>query len=205
MRDFRGITAGQYQQVLNKLNRNLRYSIKDSDIIAAIAEVTSIAPDREVMREIRTLIPIEHERIIQSFADQLARKFERQPKPRDIAVALEASGLESSRPFRADLLLRLQTNYADKWAKAAATEKKKRLTLTAGEQAMWEALQRTYNMNSDALASMLLRIFTVVTSTGKVPHSEVTYLASSLSDDELKRYAGSLNFSVKKSRKTRVA
>lgn len=204
MRDFRGIRAGQFQQVLNILNRNLRYSIKNSEIAEAIAAVTSVVPDGEVFREIRGLIAIEHERLIETFSNQLAQKFERAPKPRDIAVALEASGLESSRPFRAALLERLQTKYADKWLEVTAMGKKKRLTLTSGEQAMWEALQRAYNMNSDALASMLLRIFTVVTSTGKVPHSEVTYLASSLSDKELKRYAASLNFTVKKSRKTRV-
>lgn len=69
---------------------------------------------------------------------------------------------------------------------------------------MWEALQRTYHMNSDATASLLLRIFVAVTSTGKVPFLDVPFVASALSDSALKRYADSLNFSVKKTRKSRV-
>lgn len=186
------------------LIRYLRPIIKDKEIIDAFVETLSIVPHKEVLKEVRRLISLEQKRITDSFADQLARKMDRAPRPRDVEVALEASGFESSREFRAVLLKHLQTKYAEKWAVAAATEKKKRLTLTAGEQAMWEALQRTYNMNSDALASMLIRLFTVVTSTGKVPHSEVMYLASSLSDAELKRYADSLTFTIKKSRKTRV-
>jgi hypothetical protein len=204
MKTLRGLTDSDVQQVLDILKGSLRFQITKSQIAAAVAEVSSITPDKKVHEEIRRLMALEHERILQTLCDQLALKFTHTPKPRDVIVALEATGLKFNRPFREAVTKRLLSQNAHKWAEAAATEKKIRLSLTEGERAMWETLQRNYNMNSDALASMLLRIFTVVTRTGKVDHMEVPYLASSMTDKDLKKYAETLNFTVNKSRRTRV-
>jgi hypothetical protein len=51
---------------------------------------------------------------------------------------------------------------------------------------------------------MLLRLFIVVTATGKVDPLEVPYLTSSIASADIKRYAKSLNFEVKKIRKPRA-
>ena len=70
--------------------------------------------------------------------------------------------------------------------------------LAEGELAVWQALQNTYGIQSGQLGPMLLRLFVVLTATGKVNPSEVPYLTSSMADKDLKTYAQSLNFKIKK-------
>lgn len=91
----------------------------------------------------------------------------------------------------------------ERWSAAVASESKVRITLGEGEKEMWKALQRTYNLNSNSLASMLLRFFVGMTAIGKISALDVPYLASSLTDEDLKRRAKSYNFTITKSRKSR--
>jgi len=190
-------------QVVTRLAAYLRLQITDAEIVATFADFSLPSPSREVSRRIRQLVEAELNRKMQMLCDLFSRKFESEPKPRDLIVALEASGHTSSRPFRTALMEMLRAKNSTLWVPAASL-RKRTVRLSAGEDAMWEALQRTYHMNSDATASLLLRIFVAVTSTGKVPFLDVPFVASALSDSALKRYADSLNFSVKKTRKSRV-
>jgi hypothetical protein len=193
----------EIQQVVEKLAPQLRFQIPDVEIEEAFAELSLSPPTRHVSSHVRKLLVVEREKTMHALCDHLAKKYDNEPKPRDLIVALETAGHTYSRSFRVALLEMLKEQNAERWA-MAATLKKRTVRLVDGEEAMWEALQRSYNMNSDSLASMLLRLFAVVTSTGKVDYLEVPYLASSLTDRELKRYAQSLNFTIKKTRKSRV-
>jgi hypothetical protein len=204
MNPFNGYKASELQQVVDKLKVQLRFQITDAEIEAVFVSCSLSPPSKIVSSHVRKILVDELGKTMQHLCIQFSKKFEYEPKPRDLIVALEAAGYTCSRSFYSVLMKMLKEQNLERWAHAAAAMKKKRLVLSEGEKAMWEALQRTYNMNSDALASMLLRIFTIVTSTGKVDSLEVPYLASSLTDKELKRYAESMNFKVTKTRKSRV-
>lgn len=204
MNPFHGYKSSELQQVVDRLKVKLRFQILDAEIQSAFADLSLSPPNSKVTSHVRKIVADELESTMHALCAQLSRKFEHEPKPRDLIVALEASGRTCSRSFYSALMKMLKEQNSERWAIASAAKTKKRLILSEGEKAMWEALQRTYNMNGDALASMLLRLFTVVTSTRKVDYLEVPYLASSLTDQELKKHAESLNFTVKKSRKSRV-
>jgi hypothetical protein len=204
MKTFRGFKTSDLQQVVDRLKLELRFAITDAELLKAFAAVTLVKPGKEVRREVRDALEVERGKVMQQLCTQFSRKFEHPPRPRDLIVALEAAGYTFSRKFYGDLLKMLHEQNSERWTLAAASGKTKRLTLTDGEKAIWDALERTYNMNADAVGSMLLRLFTIVTSTGKVDYLEVPYLASSLTDKELKKHAESLNFTTRKSRKTRV-
>lgn len=204
MNPFNGYKASELQQVVDKLKMQLRFQISDAEIKAAFASCSLSPPHKKISSHVRKILAGEFDKTMQHLCVQFSKKFDYEPKPRDLIAALEAAGYTCSRSFYSVLMKMLKEQNFERWAHASAAMTKKRLVLSEGEKAMWEALQRTYNMNGDALASMLLRIFTIVTSTGKVDFLEVPYLASSFNDKELKKYAESLNFKVTKTRKSRV-
>ena len=150
------------------------------------------------------MLDVERIKTMQELCEKIGKKFDYPPKPRDLIVVLETAGYRFSRPFQEALYKMIHEQNSERWASVVVMKSRSKLTLLEGDKAMWDALQRSYNMNSDALASMLLRIFTVATQTGKLDFLEVPYLASTLTDTQMKMYADSLNFTVKKSRKSRV-
>lgn len=194
----------QLQQVLGKFSKDLRLVVTDVEIREAFTTAGLAQPTDRGVKLFRTMLSAEREKTTEALLIQLGDRFDYEPKPGAIVVALEAAGYTFSRHYQIALIKRLKELNSERWATAAASETTTKLTMIEGEKAMWDALMKAYNMNSVALASMLLRVFAVVTSTGKINLLDVPYLASSLKDKELKRYAESLTFTVKRSRKSRA-
>jgi len=196
-------TESDFQLVVGKLAPMLRFQIPDSEIEAAFAELSLPSPSKAVCSHVRKLLAAELEKRMQTLCTEFSVKFEAEPKPRDFNAALDATGYIYSRRFRDTLLKMLRSQNAQRWAPAADLTRRV-VRLADGEVALWEALHRTYDLKPEALASMLLRLFAVVTSTGKVDPLEVPYLTSPVTDKDLKRYAQSLNFTVKPTNKSRA-
>lgn len=194
----------QLQQVLDKFDKDLRFIVKDVEIREAFKVAGFAQPTEKGVKLFRTMLAAEREKTTEALLVQLSDRFDYEPKPGAVVAALEAAGYKFSRNYSMPFIKTLKERNSERWANAAALESTTKLTMIEGEKAMWDALMKAYNMNSEALASMLLRIFAVVTSTGKVNLLEVPFLASSIKDKELKRYAESLTFTVKRSRKSRV-
>lgn len=192
----------EIQQVVDHLAAQLRLEFSNPVIEAAFAALSLPRPQKEILTRVRKLVLEETERKMQKLCEHFSKNFDTEPKPRDIRIALEAAGQNPSRLFRQVLLKRLKEENGDRWSQVKL--RKRTVRLEEGEDAIWEALQRAFDMNSDDTASMLIRLFVAVTSTGKVPLLDIPFITSALSDSALKRQAGALNFSVNKVRKTRV-
>jgi hypothetical protein len=205
MKNLRGIDASDLQVIVDRFKGRQRVdNIPTADIEKAFAEFTPVVPDQEVRNEVRRLIEAEQAKIMQSLCVRLGRKLDHEPKPRELEAALESVGLWPTRKRRLALFEMLRAQYAERWPLFAEFQIQKRLKVSANEQALWSALERTYDKSAIEVGSMLLRLFIIVTSTGKVELLDVPHLASSLTDNDLKMYAESLNFTMKKTRKTRV-
>jgi hypothetical protein len=191
------------RQVVEKMRSSLRLQIPDAEIEAVFADLSLAPPSNAVSRRIRRMLEIETKKTTELLCTQLSERFENEPKPKDVTLALNDAGHLYSRQFFLNLMKLLKERNAERWASAPGT-KKKAVNLAAGELAIWHGLQQTYDITSDGLASMLLRLFIVVTATGKVNPLEVPYLTSSIASKDLQRYAKSLNFEVKKIRKPRA-
>lgn len=191
------------RQVVEKMLPSLRLQIPEAEIKAVFADLSLAPPSHAVSRHIRKMLEIETKKTTELLCTQLSERFENEPKPKDVTLALNDAGHSYSRQFFLNLMELLKKRNAERWASAPGT-KKKVVNLGAGELAVWHGLQQTYDITSDGLASMLLRLFIVVTATGKVDPLEVPYLTSSIASADIKRYAKSLNFEVKKIRKPRA-
>lgn len=204
MKKLRGFKTSDLQEVVNRLKIELKFIITNAELRDAFTDVVGEPPTVEIAREVRKMLAAERTDVMQSLCDQIGNKFDYAPKPRELKVILEAAGYNYSRPFQEALLKMIHTQNANRWATAASTKTRLKLTLHEGDKAMWDALQRSYDINPAGLASMLLRVFTVATNTGKLDFLEVPYLAATLTDKEMKMYAESINFTVKKPRKPRT-
>ena len=191
------------RQVFEKMVPSLRLQIPEAEIKAVFAELSLTQPTRAVSSHIRKMLDMETKKTTELLCTQLSEKFESEPKPKEVTLALNDAGYSYSRQFFLKFMELLKKRNAERWASSPGT-KKKVINLSEGELAVWQGLQQTYDLTSDALTSMLLRLFIVVTTTGKVNPLEVTYLTSSMTSTDLKRYAKSLNFEVKKIRKPRA-
>lgn len=203
MKSFHRYTEAEVQRVVEKVSMELRFIIPDTDIDAAFAELSLPLPVASVRMHVRKLCAIEIDKILQTFCIKFSEKFETEPRPRDLTSALAADGYSYTRSFLTALITILKERNGARWAEAIGP-KKKIVMLAEGEFAMWEALQRTYGLKSDMLVPTLLRLFAVVTSSGKVSPLEIPYLTSSLTDKELKKHAQSLNFTVQRNHKSRA-
>lgn len=204
MKKLRGFKMTDLQKVVDKLKIELRFIITDRELKATFQDIIGVPPTAEIAREIRKILDVERTKTMHELCEKIGKKFDYPPKPRDLIVVLETAGYRFSRPYQEALYKMIHEQNSERWASVVVMKSRSKLTLLEGDKAMWDALQRSYNMNSDALASMLLRIFTVATQTGKLDFLEVPYLASTLTNAQMKMYADSLNFTVKKSRKSRV-
>ena len=197
-----GYNSNEVRQIVDKVNLRLSLRISNATIRAAMTDVSSLVVTPLAITGFRKIIGEERDKIAQVLCDRVAKKFDYEPKPRDLQTAVEAAGYTCSREFLVALMKMLKQQYAQRWALASKTSR--RLYLLDGEVAMWDALRHTYNMNSDAVASMLLRIFAMSATTGRLDPLEVSYLAASMSDKDLSKYAASLNFTVNKTRRSRL-
>lgn len=204
MKKLRGFKVSDLQKVVDKLKVELKFITPDKELRAAFAETIGFAPTTEILREVRKMLSAERAAQMQTLCVKIGSKFDYPPKPRDLIVILETAGYKFSRAFQEALLKMIHEQNAARWADVVVGKYRTKLTLLEGDKALWDALQHSYNMNADALASMLLRIFAFATKTGKLDFLEVPFLASTLSDREVKVFANSLNFTVKRSRKSRV-
>jgi len=196
-------SEGDLRRVVQKMVPSLRLQITEAEIKAVFEELSLAPPTRAVSSHIRKMLDIETKKMTELLCNRLSDRFEREPKPKDVALALNDAGYSYSRQFFLNLMDLLRKRNAERWASAPGIIKKV-VNLTEGELAVWHGLQNTYGLPSDALASMLLRLFVVVTATGKVSPSEVPYLTSSIAFIDMKKYAKSLNFEIKKIRKPRA-
>jgi hypothetical protein len=193
----------EFQRVVEKLLLVLRLMFPDKEIETAFAELSLSLPDKEVCMHVRRMCVSETDKKMHALCKEYSAKFETEPRPRDITALLDSSGYKYSRNFAVILLKMIKVANSQRWT-AAVGARKKVVRLAEGELAMWDALQRTYALRSDMLVPTLLRLFAVVTSSGKVDPLEVSYLTSSMTDKELKRYAQSLNFTVQHAHKPRA-
>jgi hypothetical protein len=193
----------EFQRVVEKLLLVLRLMFPDKEIKTAFAELSLPLPDKEVCIHVRRMCVSGTNKKMHALCKEYSAKFETEPRPRDITALLDSSGYKYSRNFAVILLKMIKVANSQRWT-AAVGAKKKVVKLAEGELAMWDALQRTYALKSDMLVPTLLRLFAVVTSSGKVDPLEVSYLTSSMTDKELKRYAQSLNFTVQHAHKSRA-
>lgn len=191
------------QRVVENLSLTLRFQFTDEEIKSAFAGLSLPPPSEPVRMYVRKMCIVAIESKMEALCTKFSAVFLAEPKPKDLDAALDSAGYTSSRPFRRALMAALKKQNATQWAQAANISKK-RVSLADGERAVWEALQRTYGLKSDMLVPTLLRLFAVVTSTGKINPLEVPYLTSTVTDEQLKRYAQSLNFVVKPPPKSRV-
>jgi hypothetical protein len=203
MKKFRGFDLADVRKVIDQLKGEFRFSITNQKVLQQFSALTPQIPTKELLREVRAMIEAERAGVLQDLCSRLSRKFDYAPKPRDVIVALEADGYTFSRKYHTVLMEMLLDRNKERWSAAVASESKVRITLGEGEKEMWRALQRTYNLNSNSLASMLLRFFVGMTGIGKISPLDVPYLASSFTDEDLKRRAKSYNFTITKSRKSR--
>jgi hypothetical protein len=204
MNKVHGIKTSDLQKVVDRLKVELRYIITNTELKQTFTAVLGVQAPNGIIPIVRKMIDVEREATMQALCDQIGKRFEYPPKPKDLIVTLETAGYKFSRPFQSALLAMIHAQNSDRWEARPVADLRVRPKLTQGEMAMWEALSRSYNMDAGALASTLLRIFAVATMTRKIDFLEVPFLASSINDEELKRYAKSLNFTVKKTRKSRV-
>lgn len=202
MKQLNEFSADQVRTVIATFTKRYRFVPTNAEVNAAFAMVSPIKPQMPVIREIRAMLETERVKIMQSLCDQFSRAFDWEPKPKDLSGALNGA---VSRHFISELLDMLRQQNAQRWALAAKTEKKIRVRLVDGEGAMWYALSRTYNISHNDVASLLLRVYAVATSTGKIDPLEVPYLVTVFSDNDLKKFAEKLNFTVKKTRKSSVS
>lgn len=193
----------EFQCVVAKLSLELRLIFPAREIEAAFAELSLPLPDKEVCIHIRKMCVSAIDKRMHALCKEYSAKFDTEPRPRDLVALLDSSGYRYSRNFAVILLKMLKVENSERWTTAVGV-RKKTVRLAEGELAMWNALQRTYALKSDMLVPVLLRLFAVVTSSGKVDPLEVSYLTSSLTDKELKRYAQSLNFTVQQPHKSRA-
>ena len=205
MKKLRGFKTIDLQEVVNRLKIELRFIITNAELRSTFTDVLGEPPTVEIAREVRKMLDAERTNVMQSLCNQIGSKFDYAPKPRELKVILEASGYNYSRPFQEALLKMIHAQNAERWATSVATKARLKLTLHEGDKAMWDALQRSYDINAAGLASMLLRVFTVATNAGKIDFLEVPYLAATLTDKEMRMYADSINFTVKKPRKPRAS
>lgn len=204
MKKLRGFKVSDLQRVVDKLKMELKFITPDNELRAAFSETIGLAPTTEILREVRKMLNAERTIQMQTLCLKIGNKFDYPPKPRDLIVVLEAAGYKFSRAFQESLLKMIHEQNADRWADVVVSKFRTKLTLIEGDKVLWDALQKSYNMNADALASMLLRVFVVATKTGKLDFLEIPFLVSTISDREIKVFANSLNFTVKKSRRSRV-
>lgn len=205
MKKLRGFKTIDLQEVVNRLKIELRFIITNAELRSTFTDVFGEPPTVEIAREVRKMLDAERTNVMQSLCSQIGSKFDYAPKPRELKVILEASGYNYSRPFQEALLKMIHAQNAERWVAAVAIKARLKLTLHEGDKAMWDALQRSYDINAAGLASMLLRVFTVATNAGKIDFLEVPYLAATLTDKEMRMYADSINFTVKKPRKPRAS
>jgi len=201
---MRGLKTSDLQKVVDRLKVELRYIITTAKLQQTFTEVLGLEMPKAIIPIVRKMIDVEREATMQALCDQLGKRFEYPPKAKDLIVALEAAGYNVSRPVQQALLVMIHAQHSERWTARPEQDWRMRPNLTPGEMAMWEALSRSYKMDERALAATLLRIFAVATMTRKIDFLEVPFLASSLTDDMLKKYAESLNFTVKKPRKSRI-
>jgi hypothetical protein len=191
------------RQVVEKMALPLRLKTSEAAIEAVFAEFSLPPPSRAVTSYIRKMLDIETNKTTELLLKKLSAKFERPPKRNEVPLAFIEAGYPYTRDFRSRFMKMLKERNAERWASPPCI-KKKIINLAEGELAMWNGLQKSYGVTSDALASTLLRLFVVVTATGKINPLEVPYLTSSIVSGDLKRYANSLNFEVKNIRKPRA-
>ena len=179
------------------------FKMTNDELQKVFAKYTPVPPNLAAMRHVRSLLQGERQKTLQAICDQLSSTLETPPKLRDVITAVEASGYpNASRRTCREVLDMLMEQNAERWENFKLTANVKKIVLDEGDKCMWEALLRTYDLDSPGLASMLLRIFTVVTRTGRVGYLDVPHLAASITEKEMIKYAKGLNFVVPKPRKT---
>lgn len=177
------------------------FKMTNDELQKVFAKYTPVPPSASAMLHVRSLLQAERQKALQAICDQMARTHETPPKLRDVIAAVEASGYPSaSRRTCKEVLDMLMEQNAERWANFKLTANVKRIVLNEGDKEMWHSLMQTYDLDSSELASMLLRIFTVVTRTGRVGYLDVPYLAGSITETEMVKFAKGFNFTVPKHR-----
>lgn len=173
------------------------FKMTNDELREVFAKFTPVPPNIAAMRHVRSLLQVERKMTLQAICDRMAATLETPPKLRDVIAEVKASGYPTaSRRTCKEVLDMLLEQNAERWQNFKPTANVKRIVLDEGDKCMWEALMRTYALDSPGLASMLVRIFTVVTRTGRVGYLDVPHLAGSITEKEMVKYAQGLNFVV---------
>jgi len=194
-------TLRELEKVVDTLTLQLRLKLSDRDIEEVFSQLSFPPPDKEVCRHVRTLFESEIEKKMQRLCSDFTRRFKTQPEYKDLAAALVAAGYTCTRGFQIGLMTMLKEKNSDRWVQRS---KVKSVRFTDAEYAMWDALRRTFDLRPGEVAPMLLRMFAVTASSGKINLLEIPYLTGSLTDKDLEKYTQSLNFTVQKTPKSRV-
>lgn len=184
-------------KIVAHYNSRFVFKMTNDELREVFAKYTPVPPNIAAMRHVRSLLQDERQKTLQAICDQMAATLETPPKLRDVIAAVKASGYPTaSRRTCKEVLDMLLTQNADRWENFKLTANVKRIVLDEGDKCMWEALMRAYALDSPGLASMLVRIFTVVTRTGRVGYLDVPHLAASITEKEMIKFAEGLNFVV---------
>jgi plasmid maintenance system antidote protein VapI len=189
--------------VVEQLKRLMKFSPSDAELTAAFSKVTPLIPDTNALRRTRALLAAERPKLMSELSVRLGRNFDTEPTILAVTKAVEQIGYSPNRRRCRELLEVMRAQNAERWASTAATRKVKKMMLVGGDEAMWMALQKLYELDRTQTASMLLRLFVMSVQTGKVDYLEVPYLTTSLTDKDMQQFAQSLNFKLPKMRRTR--
>jgi len=189
-------SQADFSAVVEQFKRETRFFPSDAELRDAFSRVTSLVPDKAALRRARALLTEERPKLMSALCVELARKFETEPSVNDVVKALEQRGYLPRKRFGGELLALLRAQNADRWASTEATRKLKKIMLVGGDEAMWSALQRLYGLDITETASMLLRVFVMSVQSGKLDYLEVPFLAESLTEKDMQRFAQSLNFKL---------
>lgn len=184
MKPLYRLRAIDFQQVVERLVLRLRYQISDAEIETVFVELSLSPPSPSECSDIRERYDKELEKTTESLCNRLSEKFAREPRLHEVSSAVTDAGYTYSRRFISDFLKLMRERNAKRWA-SAFIPKMKRIYLSEGETAVWKALEGTFALESAEVAPMLLRLFAVATTTGKINILEVPYLTSSVADKHL--------------------
>lgn len=194
--------SDDFQRVIAKFTGQFQFAVSNSELVAALAEVTAVRPDNAALMRVRQLIVDARQPTLDALSDRIGPAFESPPKLREVTKAIELAGYPATKRRICkevhDLVL---LKNAERWSNVRLSGALKKVKLKAGDKEMWEALQRVFDADSSGLGSILLRTFIIATRTGKMNVMDIPYLTSAITEKEMKSFAKATNFTVAKPRK----